>query len=150
MPVARKHIFVSGETYFHIRWYNWRIFNSSGISRPKFSSRKLFNLALFSVENVCLQKLGLHKSFCENLMIYYPSWMLFLVDFFLLASCIACICFSWPTCCWTVNFLSATTFVSHILQNSILPSVKKMSSPNSYKIAFKWHEMDGFDLGMVE
>jgi len=41
-------------------------------------------------------------------------------------------------------------FFSHILQNSILPSIEKMSSPNSETIAFKWHEVDGFDLGMVE
>jgi hypothetical protein len=61
------------------------------------------------------------------------------VSFFLLGSCIARICFSRPTYCLTVNFLSAATFVSHILQNSILPSVEKMSTPNSNTIVFKWH-----------
>ena len=48
------------------------------------------------------------------------------------------------------EFSLAATFVSHILQNSILSSVEKMSSSVSDKIAFKWHEVDGFDLGMVE
>ena len=33
----------------------------------------------FSVsKTVCLQKLRLYKTFCENLTIYYPSWMPFL------------------------------------------------------------------------
>jgi hypothetical protein len=34
--------------------------------------------------------------------------------------------------------------------DSILPSLEKMSSPNSDTIAFKWHEVDDFDLGIVE
>lgn len=102
------------------------------------------------------QKLELHKSLCENLTIYFllriglHCCSKSCVDFFLLASCTARICLSRLTCCCTVNLLSADTFVSHILQNSTIPSVEKTSSPNSETICLKWDDLPGFTLGMTE
>ena len=151
MPVVRKHIFVSGETAFHIRWYNWSILDSSRVGSLKCSSRKLFNLALFSVENDMFAEIRVSHKFFWKFYILLSfvdavSCSKRCVDLFLLASYIARMCFSRPTCCWTMNFFTTATFVSQILQNSILPSVDKMSYPNSDTIAFKWHGVDGFDL----
>jgi hypothetical protein len=42
--------------------------------------------------------------------------------------------------------LSAATFVSYILLHK---SVEKISTQNSTTIYFKWHDLDGFALGIV-
>lgn len=66
----------------------------------------------------------------------YIFWMVVSVNFdFLIFQfvnfCAQYICFWRDTCCSTVNFLSAATLTSHILQKSIYPSVEKISLPNS-------------------
>ena len=111
------NIFLSGETPFLIRWYNWSILDSSGIGRPKCCSRNIFNLALFSVKNgMFTETRALQKILWkfEDLLSFVDSVSCTksCVDFFLLASCIARICFSRPTCCWTVSTIPiANTYI---------------------------------------
>jgi hypothetical protein len=45
-------------------------------------------------------------------------------DFSLFDICTAYICLSPPICCCTMNLFSSTTFVSHILQYKMSPSVE--------------------------
>jgi hypothetical protein len=62
----------------------------------------------------------------------------------------ACMCLLQPICFCTVNlFFFAVPFVSHILQYKMSLSVESISSLNSIRICFKWHDLDGFALGIV-
>ena len=115
--------------------------------------QKTFQFSIVHGQNGMCAETRASQKFCENLTIYYRSWMLFHeVKVVQISSYqrVALPVYASRDPHVRVNFLLAAIFVMHTLQNSILPYVEKMLSPNTDTIGFKLHEVDGFDLGMVE